>query len=374
MFIEEIICFKIKKIKLIIERNLIDNNTKIQNDNLLKALKGEKVDRTPIWIMRQAGRYLPEYRELRKQVPDFMSLCKNPKLASEVTLQPIKRFDLDAAIMFSDILVIPDAMGLDLKFIPGKGPIFSNPIKNLKDIENLKIIDAKQDLSYVCETIDNIKTGLANKIPLIGFSGSPWTLATYMIEGSGSKQFAVVKKMMYESPDLVSKLLEKLSSAIIDYFVAQIHSGVNLLMLFDSWGGILDLPSYKEFSLKYMDKIISQVRAQTGSSIPIIMFTKGGGLYLSEQASISPDGIGLDWTMDIGLARKIINPNICLQGNLDPCTLFADNSKIKQEVDNIFKKLSGNYHSNFIFNLGHGILPQVNPDKVKFLIDCVHKY
>ena len=374
MFIEEIICFKIKKIKLIIERNLIDNNTKIQNDNLLKALKGEKVDRTPIWIMRQAGRYLPEYRELRKQVPDIMSLCKNPKLASEVTLQPIKRFDLDAAIMFSDILVIPDAMGLDLKFIPGKGPIFSNPIKNLKDIENLKIIDAKQDLSYVCETIDNIKTGLANKIPLIGFSGSPWTLATYMIEGSGSKLFAVVKKMMYESPDLVSKLLEKLSSAIIDYFVAQIHSGVNLLMLFDSWGGILDLPSYKEFSLKYMDKIISQVRAQTGSSIPIIMFTKGGGLYLSEQASISPDGIGLDWTMDIGLARKIINPNICLQGNLDPCTLFADNSKIKQEVDNIFKKLSGNYHSNFIFNLGHGILPQVNPDKVKFLIDCVHKY
>lgn len=353
---------------------MIDNNTKIQNDNLLRALKGEKVDRTPIWIMRQAGRYLPEYREIRKKVPDFMDLCKNPKLAAEVTLQPIKRFDLDAAIMFSDILVIPEAMGLDLKFIPGKGPIFSNPIKNLKDIENLKIINAKQDLSYVCETIDNIKIGLANKIPLIGFSGSPWTLATYMIEGSGSKQFAVVKRMMYEKPELVSKLLEKLSIAIIDYFIAQINSGVNLLMLFDTWGGILDLPSYKEFSLKYMDKIISQVRAKTGSNIPIIIFTKGGGLYLSEQASISPDGIGLDWVIDIGLARKIINPKICLQGNIDPCVLFSDKSRIKQEVDNLFEKLSGNYDSNFIFNLGHGILPDINPDKVKFLVDCVHKY
>lgn len=372
------------------EKNKIKN--KIKNDNILKALKGEKVDRVPLWIMRQAGRYLPEYREIRKTVPDFMGLCQNPKLACEVTLQPLRRFDLDASIMFSDILVIPHAMGMDLEFIPGKGPVFHDPIKNLKDIDNLKLINSNQDLSYVMETIDLIKTGLNNSVPLIGFSGSPWTLATYMIEGSGSKQFSIVKKMVYENPELITKLLDKLSDSIIDYFMAQINAGVNLLMLFDTWGGILDLPRYKEFSLRFMDKIICKVREKVreqnienngdsksdsnsdGREIPIIIFTKGGGLYLSEQESISPDGIGLDWTMDIGDARKIVDSKISLQGNIDPCVLFSDKSKISKEVDNLFEKLSGNFDSRFIFNLGHGILPQIDPDKVQHLIECVHNH
>lgn len=356
---------------------IIEN--KIRNDNLLRALKGEAVDRTPVWIMRQAGRYLPEYREVRKNVKDFMQLCQTPKLACEVTMQPIKRFDLDASIMFSDILVIPHAMGMDLEFIPGKGPVFHNPIKNENDIDNLKLIDPNNDLSYVLETIDLIKSNLNNEIPLIGFSGSPWTLATYMIEGAGSKQFSIVKKMAFESPDLLLKLLDKLADAIINYFDSQIKAGVNALMLFDTWGGILDLDNYKNLSLNFMDKIIKNIRAKYGQQIPITIFTKGGGLYLPEQASINPDGVGLDWTVNLTSARAQLGEDITMQGNLDPCALFAPKDKlgglINKVLEQAYKPNSQNKINNrYIFNLGHGILPPSDPDKLDFLIKQVHNF
>ena len=377
----------------LIKNNLKDNleyNFKedLRNDDFLRALQGKPVSRVPIWVMRQAGRYLPEYRKLRSGVKDFLELCKTPQLAAEVTMQPLDRFDLDASIMFSDILVIPEAMGMDLQFVSGVGPVFKNPITNLAQVEQLKIIDPKQDLDYVLETIDLIKTRIAGKIPLIGFSGSPWTLAAYMIEGAGSKQFALAKQMLYAQPEVMTALLEKLTDAVIAYFDAQIQAGVNALMLFDTWGGLLDPVRYENFSLIWMKKIINKLREKYNNQIPIVMFTKGGGLYLPQQVSALPNGVGLDWTVDLGVAIEQIDQYkskfdpankfapIAVQGNLDPCTLFADDVTIRQQVERIFNQVAQQRPDfrSFVFNLGHGILPPTQPEKLAYLVDLVHKY
>jgi uroporphyrinogen decarboxylase len=345
----------------------------LKNDRLLSAIARQNVDATPVWIMRQAGRYLPEYRAVRARAGSFLNLCQNPELACEVTLQPLRRFDLDASIIFSDILTVPAAMGLDLYFAEGEGPGFHNPIRTAKDIEQLIIPEPAEKLSYVTSAIRLVKEALNNSVPLIGFAGSPWTIACYMIEGKGKSNFPLIKKMLFNDPTLLSALLAKITESTILYLQAQIEAGADVLMLFDSWGGLLSAADYEIFSLNYMRQIMAALRLkQKDKKIPIILFTKGGGVWIKDIANSGCDVLGLDWQVDIGLARATIQDKIALQGNLDPYVLYASPAKIKQSVENILDAYGEG--SGHIFNLGHGISPDVNPDHVKILVDTVHAY
>lgn len=336
--------------------------------NYTNALLKKPTTRTPIWVMRQAGRYLPEYRATRKQAGDFLSLCKNPELACEVTLQPIDRFDLDAAILFSDILTIPDAMGLGLYFSQGNGPKFTNPIQNLQDIEKLPS-EINNDLGYVFDGVSTIKKALNNRVPLIGFSGSPWTLATYMIEGGSSKTFANTKKMLFNNPNALRLLLDKLAHNVIAYLSQQILSGADSVMIFDTWGGVLSKQNYLDFSLDYMATIVKRVKAQH-PTVPITLFSKNGGKHLTQIADTGCDGIGIDWTIELSQAEQQVGDKVAIQGNLDPAVLYATPEVIECEVKKVLSQFKGD--TGHIFNLGHGIMPDVNPENMEVLVDSVH--
>jgi len=346
--------------------------TELKNDRLLRALLKQPVDRTPIWIMRQAGRYLPEYRATREQAGDFMSLCMNPELACEVTLQPLRRFDLDAAILFSDILTIPDAMGLGLYFETGEGPRFKNPIRSAKDIQNLPIPDPEGELKYVMDAVRTIRRELDGSVPLIGFSGSPWTLATYMIEGASSKTFSKSKTMLFDQPALAHQLLEKVAESVTSYLNAQVAAGAQALMIFDTWGGSLTPEMYQVFSLDYMQKIVNNLtREADGRKVPVVLFTKGGAQWLNQMADTGCDALGLDWTINIADAKAMVGDRVALQGNMDPNTLYASPERIREEAAKILKDFgTGEGH---VFNLGHGITPDINPEHVKVLVDSVHE-
>lgn len=334
----------------------------------IRSILKKPVERTPVWLMRQAGRYLPEYRAVRQKAGDFLSLCKNPQLACEVTLQPLRRFQLDAAILFSDILTIPDAMGLGLQFAEGEGPYFSNPIQSLADIKALSGSKAIDRLGYVVEAVKLIRQNLPENLPLIGFSGSPWTLACYMTEGKAAREFKTIKQWMYKVPGEIHQLLETLSLAVTSYLAQQVEAGVNALMLFDTWGGILTTSAYQAFSLDYMKRIIQTLK-QNYPTVPIIIFTKGGGLWLSEMVESGCDALGLDWTCELGFARSRVGSQVALQGNLDPAILTTSPSCIRAEVQRILA--SYGQGSGHVFNLGHGITPDVPPDNVAVLIEAV---
>lgn len=347
--------------------------TSLKNDIFLKTLLKQPVDRTPVWMMRQAGRYLPEYREIRAKAGSFLDLCTNPELACEVTLQPLERFDFDAAILFSDILTIPDAMGLGLYFSEGEGPKFKKPVRTEADIKKLAVPDPGAELRYVVDAVSLIRKNLHNRVPLIGFSGSPWTLATYMVEGSSSKSFQKVKALMYQSPVLMHQLLDKLAQSVALYLNAQIEAGAQAVMVFDTWGGMLSTEDYNEFSLNYAKQVRSLLKTNVdGQQIPTIFFTKGGGLWLENMADAGYDALGLDWQTDIALARQRVGDKVALQGNMDPISLYASPEVIRQKVKTILQKYgSGSGH---VFNLGHGILPDVNPEHVKAMVDAVHEF
>jgi uroporphyrinogen decarboxylase len=335
---------------------------------LIRALLMQPTDRTPVWIMRQAGRYLPEYCATRSKAGNFLTLCKTPELACEVTIQPLQRFDLDAAIIFSDILTIPDAMGLDLYFVEGEGPKFHKTLKTLADITALPVPDPGTDLRYVMDAISLTRSELKDKVPLIGFAGSPWTLACYMLEGGGSKEFRQIKTLLYQEPKALHHLLNILTKATILYLNAQIAAGAQAIMIFDTWGGLLTTMAYQQFSLDYMTQIIANLNRQ---SVPIILFTKGGNLWLEKIALSGCDAIGLDWTIDIGLARQRLNNKVALQGNMDPAVLFAHPENIRNEVKNILQSYgSGSGH---VFNLGHGVSQFTSPENVKLFVDAVHE-
>ena len=339
----------------------------------INALLKKEVTRTPIWVMRQAGRYLPEYRATRKRAGDFLTLCKSSDLACEVTLQPLDRFDLDAAILFSDILTIPDAMGLGLHFVEGEGPKFTHPIKTLKDIEQLQKPDVSKELYYVSEAVSVIKKNLRGRVPLIGFTGSPWTLATYMVEGGSSKTFSKVKGLMYENPNHMHQLLDVLAETIIDYLNSQIEAGADSVMIFDTWGGLLNKESCENFSLRYMSKIVDGItREHNEKIIPVTLFTKGGSAWLEQIAETGCDAIGIDWTIEIGEAERRVGSQVALQGNLDPSVLYASPEVIKTEAHKILDQFKG--PTGHVFNLGHGITPEVNPESMKVLVDAVHSY
>lgn len=344
----------------------------LKNDRFIKALLRQPVDRTPVWIMRQAGRYLPEYREIRATAGDFMTLCSTPELACEVTLQPLRRFDLDAAILFSDILTIPDAMGLGLYFSEGEGPKFKTTLDSASDIKKLAIPDPADKLSYVTDAVSLIRKELDGSVPLIGFAGSPWTLATYMVEGGSSKTFSKIKALLFEDPASAHMLMSKLANSVASYLNAQIEAGAQAVMVFDSWGGALTTPHYKAFSLAYMQQIVDQlIREKDGQKIPVILFTKGGGLWLQDIANTGCDAVGLDWSVDINLARQQIGDKVALQGNMDPAIMATNPDVIKQEVSRI---LAGYGHgSGHVFNLGHGITPNITPENVAALVDAVHE-
>ena len=347
--------------------------TELKNDRILRALARQPVDKTPVWMMRQAGRYLPEYRQVRGQAGDFMSLCKNTELACEATLQPLERFELDAAILFSDILTIPDAMGLGLYFAEGEGPKFHKPLRSEADIDQLEVINTAVDLTYVTDAVSMIRQELNGRVPLIGFSGSPWTLATYMIEGQSSRDFTRAKTMLYTQPELLHQLLEKLALSVIDYLNAQILAGAQVVQIFDTWGGALSHSAYLEFSLTYMAKIVDGLIKQAdGRDVPVILFTKGGGLWLEAMADTGCDCLGLDWTVDIGAAHHRVGDKVALQGNMDPAILRAKPEVIRGEV----KRILGSFGQNdgHVFNLGHGITPDINPDNAKIFIDAVHEF
>jgi uroporphyrinogen decarboxylase len=343
----------------------------LQNDRLLRALLREPVDMTPVWLMRQAGRYLPEYRDTRKKAGSFLELCKNPELACEVTLQPLERFDLDAAILFSDILTIPDAMGLGLYFAEGEGPHFQHPVRTEGDIRALGLPDPEEELGYVLEAVRVIRRELRGRVPLIGFSGSPWTLVTYMVEGCGTKTFGRVRGLMYGNPAAMHRLLEKVAAAVAAYLNAQIAAGAQAVMIFDTWGGILSTRHYLDFSLSYMERIVDAlVREHDGRRVPVILFTKGGGHWLEAMAATGCDALGLDWTLDLAVAREQVGDRVALQGNLDPWALYAPPERIRAEVAAVLA--SYGHGTGHVFNLGHGITPEVDPDHVSVLVDSVH--
>lgn len=347
--------------------------TRPHNDTFLRALLREPVDYTPVWLMRQAGRYLPEYCETRKRAGSFLTLCKTPSLACEVTLQPLARYDLDAAILFSDILTVPDAMGLGLYFADGEGPRFERPLREEWAIRDLTAPDPDVHLRYVTDAVAEIRRALANSVPLIGFSGSPFTLACYMIEGGGSDDFRTVKTMLYDRPDLLHHILQVNARAVTDYLNAQIEAGVQAVMLFDTWGGALSHAAYREFSLAYLQQVLAGLnRVRDGQTVPSIVFTKGGGQWLEAIAATGCDAIGLDWTTDIGQARARVGDKVALQGNLDPAVLFASPAAIDAEVRKILASYgSGTGH---VFNLGHGISQFTPPDRVSVLVDAVHRH
>ena len=342
----------------------------LKNDRLLKAIWREPVDVTPIWIMRQAGRYLPEYRAVREQAGSFMNLCTTPELVCEVTLQPLKRYDLDAAIIFSDILTIPDAMGLGLDFREGEGPFFARPLQREEDIHRLVVPDLN-DLHYVYDAIGLVKHELAGQVPLIGFCGSPWTLAAYMVEGRSKNGFSKILSMLQESPFLLHRLLDILAQSVAAHLNAQIEAGVDVVMLFDTWGGLLDTPQYEEFSLFYVKQLLAQLQRQyKNRKIPVILFTKKGHQWLDQMAQIGCDALGLDWEISLQAARQKVGTQVALQGNMNPNCLLATPQEIRQEAARILEAYG--HGSGHIFNLGHGITPDVPPEHVKILVDFVH--
>lgn len=343
----------------------------LKNDRLLRALLKQPVDVTPVWMMRQAGRYLPEYRATRDKAGDFMSLCKNPQLACEVTLQPLERFPLDAAILFSDILTIPDAMGLGLYFETGEGPRFKKVISNMADVNALPIPDTEQDLGYVLQAVRTIRKELNGRVPLIGFAGSPWTLATYMVEGGSSKDFRKIKAMAYDTPEVVHALLTKLTRTVINYLNGQILAGAQAIQIFDTWGGNLASNAYLEFSLSYMQQIVKGlIKEHEGRQVPVILFTKNGGQWLEAMADTGATALGLDWTCDIKQARARVGHKVALQGNMDPSVLYANTSAIQEEVGRILAGYGEG--SGHVFNLGHGITPKVKPEHAAAFINAVH--
>lgn len=344
----------------------------LKNDLLLRALLRQPTPRTPVWIMRQAGRYLPEYREARARAGSFIKLMSTPELACEVTLQPVNRFPLDAAILFSDILTIPSAMGLGLHFVEGEGPAFEHPLRDAAAVAKLGVPDPEQDLRFVLDTVRLVRQELAGRVPLIGFAGSPWTLATYMVEGGASKDFAKIKEMLYVEPATLHKLLDVLARSVSVYLNAQIAAGAQVVMLFDTWGGVLTGPAYLEFSLHYMSTVIAQLKRQNeGRQVPVILFTKGGGAWLEVMSDSGADALGVDWTQDLGDARSRVGGKVALQGNLDPAALYGSPECIREEV----KKVLASYGNGpgHIFNLGHGIQVGTPPESVAAMIAAVHE-
>lgn len=345
--------------------------TQLKNDTLLRALLRQPVDYTPVWMMRQAGRYLPEYRATRARAGSFLDLCRNPELACEVTLQPLERFPLDAAILFSDILTIPDAMGLGLYFTEGEGPRFERPVRDAADVQRLAVPDMEDELGYVMNAVALIRRELGGRVPLIGFAGSPWTLATYMVEGSGTKSFARSKAMMFDCPELMHRLLTKVADAVTAYLNAQVARGAQALMIFDTWGGALSPRDYREFSLAYMTRIVAGLtREAEGRRVPLILFTKGGGQWMDRMADSGCDALGVDWTLDLADARGLVEDRVALQGNLDPSILYASPARIREEVARVLRSYGRG--SGHVFNLGHGIHPNVNPDHAGVMVEAVH--
>jgi uroporphyrinogen decarboxylase len=346
----------------------------LKNDTFLRALLRQPTEYTPLWLMRQAGRYLPEYRATRARAGSFLGLAKNPDYATEVTLQPLDRYDLDAAILFSDILTVPDAMGLGLYFIDGEGPKFERPLRDEKAVMALQVPEL-DSLQYVFDAVTQIRTELQGRVPLIGFSGSPWTLACYMVEGGGSDDFRTVKAMLYNRPDLMHHILQTNATTVAAYLNAQIDAGAQAVMMFDTWGGALADGAYQQFSLHYMREVMRQVKTEKdGVRIPSIVFTKGGGLWLKDIAAIGADAVGLDWTVNLGAARAKVGDQVALQGNLDPTILFAQPDQIRAEVAKVLesfgKHAAGSGH---VFNLGHGISQFTPPEAVSVLVDAVHE-
>ena len=349
----------------------------LKNDRFLRALRREPVDRTPVWLMRQAGRYLPEYRATRAKAGSFLALAKNPELACEVTLQPLERFPLDSAILFSDILTVPDAMGLGLYFADGEGPKFERPIRSTADIERLAVPDMETDLGYVMDAVRTIRRELDNKVPLIGFSGSPWTLACYMVEGGGSANYSKVKSLALNDPKAMHKLLEVTTDAVIAYLSAQHLAGAQALQVFDTWGGVLSPSMYREFSLRYLQRIAAELPRGTGDErAPLILFGKGNDPYLEELAASGAEGVGVDWTIGLGDTARRIGGKVAIQGNLDPVTLYAEPDAIRREVGRALDDYAagnGGSREGHVFNLGHGLSPDMKPEHVGALVDAVHE-
>jgi uroporphyrinogen decarboxylase len=345
----------------------------LTNDLLLRALLREPTPRRPIWLMRQAGRYLPEYRSTRQRAGGFLEMCTTPEIACEITLQPVNRFPLDAAILFSDILTIPHAMNLGLEFEAGEGPKFQHPVRSPADIDRLVVPDPGRELKYVIDAVALVRSELRGRVPLIGFAGSPWTVATYMVEGGGSKTFGQIKRMMYESPRQLHRLLDLLAKATILYLNAQIAAGAQAVMLFDTWGGVLTPAQYEEFSLHPMAQVIDALtRKSEGRRVPNIVFTKGGGPWLAKIAAIGCDAVGVDWTTDLQQAREAVAGRVALQGNLDPSALFAPPEALRAETLRVLESYGAG--PGHVFNLGHGITPDVHPDRVALLVETVQGY
>jgi uroporphyrinogen decarboxylase len=344
----------------------------LKNDTLIRALLRQPTPYTPVWLMRQAGRYLPEYNETRKKAGSFLALAKSPSLATEVTLQPLTRYKLDAAILFSDILTVPDAMGLGLYFVDGEGPRFERPLRDANSIAKITPPDPSKDLRYVTDAISEIRRALDGSVPLIGFAGSPYTLACYMVEGGASADFRTIKTMLYREPALLHRILELNAISVTDYLNAQIEAGAQAVMIFDTWGGSLSHAAYREFSLNYIKRIVAGLKREfDGVRIPSIVFTKGGGSWLDAIADTGCDAVGLDWTKDLGEARKQVGARVALQGNLDPAVLHSSAHVIKSQVNDALNSFgSGSGH---VFNLGHGIVPHTSPESVAILVDAVHE-
>ena len=345
------------------------------NDTFLRALKREHTEYTPMWLMRQAGRYLPEYNATRARLGSFLALAQCPEAACEVTLQPVDRFGLDAAILFSDILTVPDAMGLGLSFVTGEGPVFARPVRSESDVDALYVPDPADKLKYVTDAVAVIRRELNNRVPLIGFSGSPFTLACYMVEGGSSRDFATIKKMMYARPDLLHRILDVNAQSVTAYLNAQIESGAQAVQIFDTWGGTLSDEAYLQFSLKYIRQIIEGlIREHEGDRVPVIVFTKGGGNWLEDIATCGADCIGLDWSVSVAQARRRTADKVALQGNMDPMVLFAGEEAIRQEARRIIDSFGVVGAGGHVFNLGHGISQYTNPEAVAILVDEVHSY
>jgi uroporphyrinogen decarboxylase len=344
----------------------------LKNDLLLRALLREKTERTPLWIMRQAGRYLPEYREVRAQAGDFMSLCRNPELACEVTMQPLRRYKLDAAILFSDILTVPDAMGLGLHFVTGEGPQFERPVQTAADIKKLPAPDVSESLGYVFDAVRTIRRELDGRVPLIGFAGSPWTVGTYMVEGRSSRDFATIKGLAKEDPGALLTLLETVAKTTIDYLNAQVEAGAQAIMVFDTWGAALEPDDYRRFSLASMQMIVDGLtREAEGRRIPVILFTKGAGPLLADMVGTGCDALGVDWTTDLAQAREYTKDKVALQGNLDPAVLRESPEVIRQGVADVLESYGNG--PGHVFHLGHGITPDIDPDHLGVLVDAVHE-
>ncbi len=342
----------------------------LANDRFLRALRRQPVDRTPVWMMRQAGRYLPEYRASRAKAGGFMELCRNAELCCEVTMQPIDRYGLDAAILFSDILTIPDAMGLGLSFGEGEGPRFAHPVRSAADVARIGVPDPEGELRYVMDAVRTIRGALGDRLPLIGFSGSPWTLATYMVEGSGSKEFAKIKAMAYGEPELLDRLLATLVESVSQYLLAQIAAGADAVMVFDTWGGVLPPAAYRRHSLDPMARIVARLKAQAPDT-PVVLFTKNGGQHLAQMADTGCDALGVDWTTDLATARAAVGGRVALQGNLDPTVLFAAPERIRSAVAAVLESYGAG--PGHVFNLGHGILQHTPPEHAGVMIEAVRE-